>query len=76
MMLPDADDGDEHVGGSDERVEDEKKEIALVLEAHAVVSEQAIVAHLEYALAADRAVVRSRWLELVADRAFEIPEAL
>ena len=75
VMLPDADDGDEHVGGSNERVKDEKKEIALVLEADAVVCEQAIVTHLEYALATDRVVVRSRWLELAADRALEIPEA-
>lgn len=75
VMLPDADDGDEHERGSNERVEDEKKEIALVLEADAVVSEQAIVAHLEYARLTDGAMVRSRRLELVADLALEIPEA-
>jgi hypothetical protein len=74
-MLPDADDGDEHVSRPNKGIEYEEEEVALVFEADAVVSEQAIVAHLEHARAADRAMVRSRRLELVADLALEIPEA-
>jgi len=75
VMLPDADGGDEHVSRPNECIEYEKKEVALVFQAHAVVCEQAVVAHLEYARLSDGAMVRSCWLELIADLTFEIPKA-
>ena len=75
VVLPDADRRDQHVGRSDERVQDEQQEVPLILQSDAVVSEEAVVAHLKHARLAHRAVVRSCWFELVAVLTFQVPEA-
>ena len=75
VVLPYADDRDEHVGRADEGVQNEQQEVSLVLEADAIVRENAVVAHLEDTGVADGAMVCPGGLEIIADVAFTIPEA-
>ena len=48
VVIPNADDGDDHVARAYPRVQDEQQEESLVLKSNAIVREDAVVAHLEH----------------------------
>ena len=75
IARPNRNEADQHVSRGNHRVEYEQQEEALVLEADAVVREDAVVTHLEDAALAHAAVVRPSRLELVAFGALAVPEA-
>ena len=75
VVVPNANYREEIVKRSQERVEDEQEEEPLVLQAHTVIGEGAVVVHLEDTGLADGAVVGSSWLELIACVALAIPES-
>ena len=75
-MVPNSGDADHHVAREYERVQDEQEEEALVLQADAVVGEEAVVAHLEDASVAHAAVVGAGRLQLITYVALAVPEAL
>lgn len=75
VVIPDADNRDDHVGGTYPWVQDEQEEESLVFQSDTVVGENAVVAHLEDTLVAYGAMVSSSGLEVIAHVAFTIPEA-
>lgn len=76
VVVPDRNNREKIVKGSQPRVKDKEQEVSLVLQADTVVGERAVVAHLEDAGVADGAVVGPCWLELVAVLALAVPETL
>lgn len=76
IVVPDANDGNQGVAGAKESIKDEQKEESLILEAHAIVGEWAMMAHLEDAGFTYRAVMSSGRFKLIALGAFPIPKAV
>ena len=64
--MPEGNNGDHHVHAAEHQVEDEEEEVALILHAYAVVDPRTVMIHKVHALLADRAMMRSRWLNDLA----------
>ena len=73
-MVPDWDDGHAHVGCSETQIQNKEKEVSQIIEANAVVDPRTVVVHNKHTPVADRAVVRSGGLHLIALVALLWPE--
>jgi len=61
MVVPDADNGDEHIASAHHQIENEKQEVPLVSQSDAVVNPGKVVIHGEHAGVTHRAVMRPSW---------------
>ena len=68
--MPDRNNGHLHVGDADPQVKDEEQEVALIVQANAVVYPWTVMIHTEHTAIADRAVMRPRGFDNVAAFAF------
>jgi len=74
-MVPDCHGCEQEVTRPQPCIENEEQKEALVLEANTIIREWTMMAHLEHASLANRAMMRTSWLQFVAISALTIPVA-